>query len=186
MVCIRFLETSRCFSKICLIVRQCHKLFDLPKFVIMSIIFRDPFFDGFDDLLVSTYPRQNDLDSWFDDGIRRDVITPFSGFGRMDMKENEKEYEMSVDLPGMDKSEIKMHVENNGLVIEGERKSEKKEEKDKCHFCERHFGSFHREVSLPKNANVDGINAMYDNGVLKVVIPKKEENETGRKQICVN
>ena len=59
----------------------------------MSIIFRDPFFDGFDDLLVSTYPRQNDLDSWFDDGIRRDVITPFSGFGRMDMKENEKEYE---------------------------------------------------------------------------------------------
>ena len=163
-----------------------HKLFDLPKLLIMSIIFRDPFFDGFDDLLVSTYPRQNDLDSWFDDGIRRDVITPFSGFGRMDMKENEKEYEMSVDLPGMDKSEIKMHVEDNGLVIEGERKSEKKEEKDKCHFCERHFGSFHREVSLPKNANVDGINAMYENGVLKVVIPKKEENATGRKQICVN
>ena len=134
---------------------------------------------------VSTYPRQNDLDSWFDDGIRRDVITPFSGFGRMDMKENEKEYEMSVDLPGMDKSEIKMHVEDNGLVIEGERKSEKKEEKDKYHFCERHFGSFHREVSLPKNANVDGINAMYENGVLKVVIPKKEESAQ-KKQICVN
>ena len=152
----------------------------------MSIIFRDPFFDGFDDLLVSTYPRQHDLDAWFGDGIRRDVITPFSGFGRMDMKENEKEYEMSVDLPGMDKSEIKMHVEDNGLVIEGERKSEKKEDKDKYHFCERHFGSFHREVSLPENANVDAINAMYDNGVLKVVIPKKEENKAGRKQICVN
>ena len=185
MVCIRFLETSRCFSKFCLIVRQCHKLFDLQKLLIMSIIFRDPFFDGFDDLLVSTYPRQHDLDAWFDDGVRRDVITPFSGFGRMDMRENEKEYEMSVDLPGMDKSEIKMHVENNGLVIEGERKSEKKEEKDKYHFCERHFGSFHREVSLPKNANVDGINAMYENGVLKVVIPKKEEGAS-KKQICVN
>ena len=154
--------------------------------VIMSIIFRDPFFDNFDDILVSTFPKQHDLDSWFNDGIRRDVITPFSGFGRMDMKENEKEYEMSVDLPGMDKSEIKMHVEDNGLVIEGERKSEKKEDKDKYHFCERHFGSFHREVSLPENANVDAINAMYDNGVLKVVIPKKEENKAGRKQICVN
>ena len=152
----------------------------------MSIIFRDPFFDNFDDILVSTFPKQHDLDSWFNDGIRRDVITPFSGFGRMDMKENEKEYEMSVDLPGMDKSEIKMHVEDNGLVIEGERKSEKKEDKDKYHFCERHFGSFHREVSLPENANVDAINAMYDNGVLKVVIPKKEENKAGRKQICVN
>ena len=51
--------------------------------VIMSIIFRDPFFDNFDDLLVSTFPKQHDLDSWFNDGIRRDVITPFSGFGRM-------------------------------------------------------------------------------------------------------
>ena len=171
-----------------------HYLFGSTKLVlvIMSIIFRDPFFDNFDDILVSTFPKQHDLDSWFNDGIRRDVITPFSGFGRMDMKENEKEYEMSVDLPGMDKSEIKMHVENNGLVIEGERKSEegerkseKKEEKDKCHFCERHFGSFHREVSLPKNANVDGINAMYENGVLKVVIPKKEESAQ-KKQICVN
>ena len=70
-------------------------------------------------------------------------------------------------------------------MIEGERKSEKKEEKDKYHFCERHFGSFHREVSLPKNANVDGINAMYENGVLKVVIPKKEEGAS-KKQICVN
>ena len=101
------------------------------------------------------------------------------------MKENEKEYELKVDLPGMDKSEIKMTVENNGLVIEGERKSEKKEEKDKYHFTERHYGSFHREVSLPKNANVEAINAVYENGVLNVVIPKKEEKE-GKKQICVN
>ena len=60
----------------------------------MSIIFRDPFFDNFDDILVSTFPKQHDLDSWFNDGIRRDVITPFSGFGRMDMKENEKDEEV--------------------------------------------------------------------------------------------
>ena len=152
----------------------------------MSIIFRDPFFDGFDDLLLSTYPRQSDLDAWVDDGIRRDVITPFSGFGRMDMKENDKEYEMKVDLPGMDKNEIKVHAENNGLVIEGERKSEKKEDKEKYHFCERHFGSFHREVSLPENANVDAINAVYENGVLKVVIPKKEEKKSDKKMISVN
>ena len=150
----------------------------------MSIIFRDPFFDSFDDLLVSAFPKQHD--DWFDDGVRRDMITPFSGFGRMDMKETDKEYELKVDLPGMDKSEIKMTVENNGLVIEGERKSEKKEEKDKYHFTERHFGSFHREVSLPKNANVEAINAVYENGVLNVVIPKKEEATEQKKQICVN
>ena len=43
-----------------------------------------------------------------------------------------------------------------------------------------------KERESPENANVDAINAMYDNGVLKVVIPKKEENKAGRKQICVN
>ena len=150
----------------------------------MSIIFRDPFFDNFDDLLVSAFPNQRD--NWFDDGVRRDVITPFSGFGRMDMKENDKEYELKVDLPGMEKSEIKMTVENNGLVIEGERKSEKKNKKDKCHFTERHYGSFRREISLPKNANVEAISAVYENGVLDVTIPKKEEASEQKKQICVN
>ena len=150
----------------------------------MSIIFRDPFFDNFDDLLVSAFPKQHD--DWFDDGVRRDMITPFSGFGRMDMKETDKEYELKVDLPGMDKSEIKMTVENNGLVIEGERKSEKKNKKDKCHFTERHYGSFRREISLPKNANVDAISAVYENGVLDVAIPKMEEASEQKKQICVN
>ena len=150
----------------------------------MSIIFRDPFFDNFDDLLVSAFPKQHD--DWFDDGVRRDMITPFSGFGRMDMKETDKEYELKVDLPGMEKSEIKMTVENNGLVIEGERKSEKKNKKDKCHFTERHYGSFRREISLPKNANVEAISAVYENGVLDVTIPKKEEASEQKKQICVN
>ena len=48
------------------------------------------------------------------------------------------------------------------------------------------FGSFHREVALPKNADADKINAVYENGVLNVVIPKKEDKKPERKQISVN
>ena len=158
----------------------------------MSFIFRDPFFDGFDD-----YFMQSPFCSrkWLADENegekelkpRRDLITPLSGFGRMDVNEKDKSYEIRVDVPGMDKSDLKMSLENHCLVIEGERKEEKEEEdkKSKCHFSERHFGQFHREVSLPTNADVDNVNAVYENGVLKVSIPKKETT-TAKKQITVN
>lgn len=156
----------------------------------MSFIFRDPFFNVFDDYL-SSLPSMNS--SWLTDDenadskVRRDVITPFSGFGRMDLHETDKDYELTMDLPGMDKSEINISTENNKLVIEGERKEEKKEDdkEKKCHFMERHFGSFHREVALPKNTNSENIGAVYENGVLKINIPKMEV-ESGKKTVTVN
>lgn len=154
----------------------------------MSFVLRDPFFDGFEDLMstgwpfssVRSYPfavedkKNDELDN--PKRLRRDVITPFSGFGRMDMQEKEKEYELSVDIPGMNKDDIKITTENNMLVIEGERKQETREDdkKKKYHFMERHYGSFRRELSVPANANTDKICATYENGVLKVAIPKME------------
>ena len=163
---------------------------------IMSFVFRDPFFDAFDDYLTNSMPCYCAIDN--DDEknsavvknpkVRRDVITPLSGFGRMDVHENENEYEVDVDIPGMSKEDIKVSSEEKKLVIEGERKSEKKEDDDKTkvHFVERHFGSFHREVCLPGNALMDKIDAKYENGVLKVCIPKEKRVESTKKQITVN
>ena len=156
----------------------------------MSFVFRDPFFDAFDDFVNYSIPSYvaigDDKDNKKDavQKVRRDVITPFSGFGRMDLHENDKSYEMKVDIPGMKKEDIKLTTEENKLVIEGERKDEKKD--DKCHFVERHFGSFHREVCLPVNAEMDKISASYENGVLSVSVPKKEEVKPTKKQITVN
>ena len=162
----------------------------------MSFVFRDPFFDAFDDYLTNSMPCYCAIDN--DDEknsavqknpkVRRDVITPFSGLGRMDVHENENEYEVDVDIPGMSKEDIKVSSEEKKLVIEGERKSEKKEDDDKTkvHFVERHFGSFHREVCLPGNAMMDGIDAKYENGVLRVCIPKEKKVESTKKVITVN
>ena len=156
----------------------------------MSFVFRDPFFDAFDDFVNYSYPYQcaiQDNNNNKKDAVqkvRRDAITPLSGFGRMDLHENDKSYEVRVDIPGMSKEDIKLTTEENKLVIEGERKDEKKD--DKCHFVERHFGSFHREVCLPGNAEMDKISASYENGVLSVSIPKKAEPTTTKKSITVN
>ncbi|KAK8804162.1 heat shock protein HSP20 [Blastocystis sp. subtype 4] len=163
----------------------------------MSFILRDPFFNGFEDILSSNWPFGTrsypfSLEDKTSDAIsspkrmRRDVITPFSGFGRMDLKETENNYELNVDIPGMNKSEIKITTDNNVLSIEGERKQEKTvdDKSNKYHFTERHFGSFHREISLPANANTEKIDAMYNNGVLMISIPKKEQ-ATNKKHIDV-
>lgn len=177
--------------------------------LVMSFIFRDPFFDGFDDFMNGAFGSKfMNPDRW---GIEDEVapkkhakkasaknhdslvavsknnkITPFSGFGRMDMRESDKDYQLSVDIPGMDKDGIKVTSENNVLVIEGERKQEKESKKDgKYHFVERHFGSFRREMSIPSNADATKINAVYENGVLKVVIPKVEK-KVEKKMITVN
>ena len=164
----------------------------------MSLILRDPFFDGFEDIMSTQWPfsltrpypfsHENSKDQDIPNAkkVRRDVITPFSGFGRMDMQEKEKNYELSVDIPGMKKEEIKISTENNMLVIEGERKKElcKEDKSNKYHFMERHYGSFRREVTIPANANADCICATYENGVLKVCIPKVEQ-PIHKKQITV-
>ena len=160
-------------------------------FLTMSFILRDPFFDGFEDVM--TWPLRGRDHSPFaleDDKsmakrVRRDVITPFSGFGRMDMTESDKAYQLCVDIPGMEKKDIKISTQNNVLVIEGERKEEEKTEKDHCHFMERHYGSFRREVSVPANANAEAISAVYDKGVLKLTIPKVD-TEVSKKTIEVS
>ena len=157
----------------------------------MSFVFRDPFFDAFDDFVNYSIPSYVAIGDDKDNAVqkvRRDAITPLSGFGRMDLHENDKSYEVRVDIPGMSKEDIKLSSEENKLVIEGERKSEKKEDDDKTkvHFVERHFGSFHREVCLPGNAEMDKISASYENGVLSVSVPKKTEPTTTKKSITVN
>ena len=176
----------------------------------MSFILRDPFFDGFDDLMEMTYPfgmfRRSPFGVIEDDQtkahskkakadrngaltkVSEGMLTPFSGFGRMDMHESDTSYDLSVDMPGMKKDEIQVTAEDNTLVIKGERKQEqeKKDKNGKYHFVERHFGSFHREMSIPKNVDCEKISATYENGVLKVSIPKVAAPATSKKAITVN
>ena len=139
----------------------------------MSMFFCDPFFDDYDSFLTLTPYSNNNTD----------LINSASGFGRLDVEETDKEYKVLLDLPGMKKEEVKTSIVNHCLVVEGERKSKKKDKK--YHVSERSFGSFHREVSLPENADLDNVSAVYENGELKVTIPKKQLNN-GKKAITVN
>jgi HSP20 family protein len=102
----------------------------------------------------------------------------------VDIFETEHELIVKADLPDVDPKDLDIRVENNILTIRGERKFEKKVSEDKYLRVERAYGSFSRSFSLANTVNPEGIKAEYQNGVLTLVVPKREEAKP--KQIKVN
>src|SRR6201995_6087439 len=102
----------------------------------------------------------------------------------VDIHENEHELVVKADLPGVEAKDLDIRVENNILSIRGELRFEKKVNEDNYLRVERAYGSFSRSFSLSNTVNPDGIKADYQNGVLSLTVPKREEAKP--KQIKVN
>ena len=93
----------------------------------------------------------------------------------VDIYETEKEIVLKADLPGISLSEVDIRVENNTLTIRGERNFEKDVKEDNYHRVERSYGAFVRTFTLPNTVQAEKIEASYENGVLRVTMPKREE-----------
>ncbi len=102
----------------------------------------------------------------------------------VDIFETEHELVVKADLPDIDPKDLDIRVENNILTIRGERKFEKKVDQDNYLRVERAYGSFARSFTLANTVNSEAIKADYQNGVLTLSIPKREEAKP--KQIKVN
>jgi HSP20 family protein len=91
----------------------------------------------------------------------------------VDIKEDEKQFTLVVDVPGVSNNDVKVYVDDNHrLVIEGSSDSEKKEEKEGYVRIERQSGSFYRAFGLPDNISSEDITAKVNHGLLTVVVPK--------------
>jgi len=93
----------------------------------------------------------------------------------VDIAEDEKEYTIKAELPGVNKEDVKVTVEGGVLSITGERKSEKEEKDKKYHRTERSYGSFIRSFTLPEGTLTDKIGAEFKDGILKLHLPKDEK-----------
>ena len=102
----------------------------------------------------------------------------------VDIFETEHELVVKADLPEVTPQNLDIRVENNILTIRGERKFEKKVDESNYLRVERAYGSFARSFSLANTVNSEAIKADYQNGVLTLSIPKREEAKP--KQIKVN
>ena len=91
----------------------------------------------------------------------------------MDVTENDKQIEITAELPGLEDKDVQVNVVDNVLTIRGEKKSEKEEHKDDNHWLlERSYGSFSRSITLPAGVTADDIKASIAKGVLTVTVPK--------------
>lgn len=114
----------------------------------------------------------------FDDELMSGAWTP-----SVDIYENKDQVVLEAELPGMKPEDVNISIENNVLTIQGERKFEKKEEKDNYHRIERRYGSFTRSFTLPPTIDPERITAEFDNGVLRLTMVKREEAKPRRIEI---
>ena len=127
----------------------------------------------------------------FDD-IVKDFFAGFSnvGTGRgvcplLDVRENKEKYTISVEIPGVEKKNLKISVKKDKLIIQGEKKEEKKRQEESYLRVERSYGNFMRSVSLPMEVDQSKITAKYDNGVLKIILPKIRKGKSKEVEVKI-
>ena len=121
---------------------------------------------------------------WFDDSgmVRRVANMP-----AVNIKENGNHYTVSMAVPGLKKEDFHVDVENNMLTIRSEKEEEKEEKEDRYSRREYSYTSFTRSFGLPDDVKQEAIDARYENGELRITLPRKEDAKkaTASKKIAV-
>ena len=116
------------------------------------------------------------------DYIVKDFFSGFSGLGAsrgvypfLDIKEDKKKYSISIEVPGVKKGDLKISVKKEKLVVQGEKKEEKKRSEESYLRVERSYGKFLRSIGLPMEVDQAKITAKCKDGVLRIILPKKKK-----------
>ena len=94
---------------------------------------------------------------------------------QLDVVENENEYLVALELPGLGKDDVTITLVENKLTIEGEKKQVEKTEDKQLHRVERRYGKFQRQIQLPDLVDQDKIDATFKDGILSITLPKSEK-----------
>lgn len=116
-------------------------------------------------------------------GLGQEEMTHGAWAPSVDIFEDKDRLILEAELPGMKREDFEISVENNVITLSGERKFEKRTEGDNYHRVERSYGSFNRSFTLPQTVTADGATAEFDNGVLRVSLPKREETKARKIEI---
>jgi HSP20 family protein len=126
-------------------------------------------------------PRLSRLDQLFNEtladwfgGRMTEALGRGGWFPAVDIREEEGGLTFVADLPGLERDDVEVTLENNVLTIKGERGSDVEEKRDSYHRVERTYGVFTRSFTLPRGADAAKVDAQFTNGVLTLTIPKTE------------
>lgn len=104
----------------------------------------------------------------------------------LDLGATDKEYAIAVEVPGVDEKDVKVEIAGDTLTIRGEKKQEATENDKNYYRMERRYGSFQRILSLPEDADQEGVSATFKNGILTITMPRKAAPRTHVRQIQIH
>ena len=136
---------------------------------------------------------QRQINQIFDNFFDGFAISPLwgleSGRGpfnpRMDLSDTDKQYRVTVELPGLDEKDVEISLANNVLTIKGEKKQEKEEKRKDYHRMERSYGLFKRNIAIPEGVDLEKVDASFRKGLLIINLPKTEEMQKETKTIPI-
>jgi len=122
------------------------------------------FFDDFFNVMETPSRR-----SWLDDGMWAPAV---------DLIDKKDKLMAKVELPGVEKKDVKLSLNDSNLTIQGEMKKDEETEKENYYYRERAYGNYLRTISLPTEIDKENIKAKFKNGILEITMPKKPEVQT--------
>jgi HSP20 family protein len=150
-----------------------------------NIIRRNPFFE-----LTSLQDRMNQLFNQTFGGFENlgleQPLAAESFLPPVDIAEDDHNITLQAEIPGVKQEDLNITLENNVLTIAGERKFKEEEKKENFHRIERRYGKFTRSFTLPASVDAENVNAVFENGLLKITLAKKEEFKPKQITIGVN
>ena len=115
------------------------------------------------------------IDRFFNDLMYDVPVTEHVHTPKAEVVETETSFKVNVVMAGMDKEDINIDAKDNELIISGQHKEEKEEKKERYHIKEFSMGKFRRSFYMPDSANMEDIQASLKNGILEIVVPKREK-----------
>jgi HSP20 family protein len=147
---------------------------------------------SFTDSLIEPLSRlRNEVDRLFDDFPARWSPLHFSRMASalpmpaVDVTETDKAYKLSVEVPGMAASDIQVEIDENMIVISGEKREEREEQEKDFAYSERSYGAFERRLELPPGSDPQNIKAKMRNGVLQLTLGKNQKTVANKRKIEV-
>lgn len=128
-------------------------------------------------------------DTFFDDmlsrwpAVRAETTKEF--VPRLDISEDEKGFEVTAELPGLEPKDVELSIHEGTLTIKGKKESEHIEHHKNLFRSERSYGSFQRQIVLPMEVDTERVSAMFKNGVLTVLLNKTPEAQRAARKIAI-
>ncbi|HLT76399.1 MAG TPA: Hsp20/alpha crystallin family protein [Ferrovibrio sp.] len=121
----------------------------------------------------------------FDGGAFAPLASWSGGWPHVEISDSEREIRICAELPGMEEKDVELRLEDDMLVLRGEKRAERQED-DGRHFSERFYGRFERRIPLPAEIDEEKVSASFRNGVLDITLPKTARAVARSRRIAIN